>query len=91
MLVKAEHFENNHRSEEISPDVLVMLGGMVLGPIVGEILLTRLPIDADWHWHSRSQSQWKCMSMALVRFGWILLCATASAMTLSLWRGLTGC
>ena len=47
LLVKAEHFENNHRSEEISPDVLVMLGGMVLGPIVGKILFTRSLKDAE--------------------------------------------
>ena len=39
--------ENNHRSEEILPYVLVMFGCVVLGPIVGEILFTRSPIDAE--------------------------------------------
>ena len=47
LLVEAYHFENNHRREEIPPYVLVMFGCMVLGPIVGEILFTRSPIDAE--------------------------------------------
>ncbi len=50
LLVKVEHFENNHRCEEIPPDVLMMLGSMVLGPVVGKILFTRSPIDAELAW-----------------------------------------
>ena len=47
LLIKVEHFKNNHRSEEIPPYVLVMFGGVVLGPLVGEISITRSPIDAE--------------------------------------------
>ena len=35
LLVKMEHFKNNHRCEEILSGMLVMFGGMVLGPVAG--------------------------------------------------------
>ena len=47
LLVKAEHFKNNYRREKIPPDVLMIFGSVVLGPIVGKILFTMLPIDAE--------------------------------------------
>jgi hypothetical protein len=40
---------------------------------------------------SQSRNQWKRMSIALVRFGCILLLITPSAVVLSVWIGVRGC
>ena len=71
--------------------MLVMLGSVVLGPIVDKILFTRSPINAEL---ALAFMVWEPVEVHVHGFGafWLDFAVyTASAMSLSAWRGVAGC
>ena len=45
--ILAKHLEYNHGHNEFATDLLVMLGGVMLGPVVGIIVLAGAPVDTE--------------------------------------------
>jgi len=45
--ISAKHLEDDHRSNEFRTDLLVMFGGVMLGPVVGIIVFSWAPIDTE--------------------------------------------
>ena len=47
MVVESQHFHDQLRGDEFTPNVLMVGSGMVLGPVIGVVELVGVPDDAE--------------------------------------------
>ena len=71
--------------------VLVVFGRMMFGPVVSVVRFARMPVDAELVFAFMVLEPVEAHVHCLSVLGLDLLLTTASAMALSVWRGVAGC
>ena len=90
MVAELQYLHDQLWGDELTPDVLVVGRGMVLGPEVGIVELARAPVDAEL-FLAFMIAQPINMSIVFVHLGWIFPVTNPSAIQLSVWSGVAGC